>query len=118
MKLKITEGLDAEITPIGGGSVLAPRRSLSPGAAGDRVPLGGGMMQAGRDIAIEQLTGLIRAVGEKARTDLQTMAVECRPDEITLSFGVGVTAEAKLAIVGGVGTEATLRVTMTWKTGG
>ncbi|WP_219092766.1 CU044_2847 family protein [Streptomyces sp. JJ38] len=94
-----TPGAEGAAPGFGGSVPVARRRSRTATAAGSALRT-----------MLSPLVPLLQQVRDTAAT------VPDRPDELSVSFGVRVGQDLKLAVVGAKG-EATLSVTATWQLG-
>jgi hypothetical protein len=66
--------------------------------------------------AIDKAMGTIRAMAAKVTTTMQNIKVSERPNKVSVEFGIKMTADAD-ALVAKVGTEAAIKVTLSWEHG-
>jgi hypothetical protein len=64
--------------------------------------------------AIDRAMGTIRAMAAKINTTMQGIKITERPNKVSVEFGIKMTADAD-ALVAKVGTEAAIKVTLSWE---
>jgi hypothetical protein len=64
--------------------------------------------------AIDAAMSTMKSMANKAVTTIKKIKVSERPDKVSLEFGLKLDAEAG-ALVAKAGTEAAIKVTMTWE---
>ena len=65
-------------------------------------------------VAVDVAMSTMQSMANKAVTAIKKIRVSERPDKVELEFGIKLDAEAD-ALVAKVGTEAAIKVTMTWE---